>query len=81
MRQPIEYRNLNRIEYRSKLVLLQTASNLVNKYLFSFTIAYICLHCKPVGIFLVKVYGLQFKMDINKTLQILYSNIAFTQKI
>ena len=41
MRQPIEYINLNRIEYRSKLVLLQTASNLLNKYLFSITIAYI----------------------------------------
>ena len=46
MRQPIEYMNLNRInlnriKYRSKLVLLQTASNLLNKYLFSITIAYI----------------------------------------
>jgi hypothetical protein len=39
----------------------------------------ICLHSNPTSIFLVKVYGLQFKMYINKTQQILYSNIAFTK--
>ena len=40
----------------------------------------ICLHSNPTSIFLVKVYGLQFRMYINKTQQRLYFNIALSKK-